>query len=1206
MGCASILLLAFLLKSSLLHTTSSSVYHVIPDDHYTADNNTYTLQHYLNNVNKYFTSHTQLHFLPGQYYLNTDLIIQHVSNLSLIGNRTNEVINSVIKCTSPAGIVVVGSSNIVIENIVMNECGSHFNNSVTVNQLFTKYYQSLLILDCHTVTCMYFHSKWSYIPSGIKFVNAYGNTTILHVVSSNLKVWYSDINSLMSNKTHTILIESYQTYGTIYYTYALDIQMFHSNVHVAVKMLNINFHNVYALRITPIESSGHSMIVIANCSFHNEEIHPVYDHPRDDDTLLCHNYHSYNRDRANFCELYPTGNFVSMIYCFYNNDNRHDKPNQIHFRGCNFKNVSQPSDGKLLYFFQLTFRAANITVKYAKVSIISCLFNNTKYVHTMAFESFSFNDRENRHLLVLIRNVTISHSDIHSYYNSLNVRSVNLYIENLILTSILITNDYIRTSIIGAIYSYVEFNNYNMFRNNTALSAISSSVVHLQENTELNFSMNKIFSIIISPGEEEFNIIPNGNHILMCAVQYVSKRGNLDTEFKLKQKLNYSIVLYKNIGTQEISTFLTRTLMHCSWSSATAFVNALPFHVNQNFIRSDTTTLEEGKRSVCLCTFNNTYNCHRGIVGPFYPGQTVLLSFTLDKNFVSAAQIEIRDDNSDFICQSNNLIQVQLESGECIAIHYKVQHNREWCELILTAQPLPVKTFASIHTWTERYTIVLQPCPKGFILHPQGYCQCDPILSSHIPSLTTCDIDHQTIPRPANSWISAHTINNSHSYHVSLHCPFDYCLPHSSKLNLSTPDSQCQFNRSDVLCGQCQHCLSTVFGSSQCKHCPSVYLLIIIPIGIAGVVLVLLLFVLNLTVANGNINPFLFYVNIISINISILFQRDKSGIHAIVALTNLDLGIETCFYNGMDDYTKMWLQLVFPIYLIFIATLLIITSRYSTTIQRLTAHRALPVLATLFLLSYTKVLLTVSNVMFSYTSITDLPSNHTTLVWSVDTSVPLFGVKFTILFIVCLILFLTLVPFNIILLFTRTLSYFKVVTYFKPLLDAYQGPYKVKFYYWTGLQLLIRAVFFGLTALDRNVNLTVSILLIGVLIWLQEKMAPFKSKLNNYMEVLCLFNLLVIFVISLYATSNDVVISIFVSLAMIQLLWVILWHIKSLLWSKCPAWFELPARLNNCLNTFRHQRDPEANHIQLVNEVPGVAYNYKEFQEPLIGIEPDK
>ena len=252
----SVLLLSLLIQSSLLYTTSSTVYYVIPDDHYTTNNNTYTLQHYLNNTNKYFTSHTQLHFLPGQYYLNTDLIIQHVNNLSLIGNRTNEVINSVIKCTSPAGIVVVGSSNIVVANIVMNECGSYFNNVITVNRLFTKYYQSLLILDCQTVTCKYFHSKSQHYPSGVKFANVLGNTTISYVVSSHLKVWYTEMNSNMSHITHTIHIESYCSYGTMYYTYTLDIQMFHSNVHITVTMLNINFQSKFALRISPIDSSG--------------------------------------------------------------------------------------------------------------------------------------------------------------------------------------------------------------------------------------------------------------------------------------------------------------------------------------------------------------------------------------------------------------------------------------------------------------------------------------------------------------------------------------------------------------------------------------------------------------------------------------------------------------------------------------------------------------------------------------------------------------------------------------------------------------------------------------------------------------------------------------------------------------------------------------------------------------------------------------
>ena len=177
-------------------------------------------------------------------------------------------------------------------------------------------------------------------------------------------------------------------------------------------------------------------------------------------------------------------------------------------------------------------------------------------------------------------------------------------------------------------------------------------------------------------------------------------------------------------------------------------------------------------------------------------------------------------------------------------------------------------------------------------------------------------------------------------------------------------------------------------------------MLLIIPITIAGLLLVFTLFFINLTVTDGTINAFIMYTNIISINDHVLFTDTShvfTPVYTFVSLANLDLGIQTCFYNGMDDYAKMCLQLAFPFYLISIATLLIITSRYSTAVQRITARRTLPVLATLFILSYTKILRTVSNILFSYSKITHLPSKHTTMVWSVDANVPLFNIKFIML-----------------------------------------------------------------------------------------------------------------------------------------------------------------------------------------------------------------
>jgi len=140
---------------------------------------------------------------------------------------------------------------------------------------------------------------------------------------------------------------------------------------------------------------------------------------------------------------------------------------------------------------------------------------------------------------------------------------------------------------------------------------------------------------------------------------------------------------------------------------------------------------------------------------------------------------------------------------------------------------------------------------------------------------------------------------------------------------------------------------------------------------VLGVLLVLVMFVFNFTVTDGTINGFICYVNIAGINDSIFFPLHQFS-YVFISIVNLDLGIQTCFYNTMDDYAKMWLQLVFPLYLILIAVLLIIASRHCTKVQRLTARRALPVLATLFLLSYTKILRTVSNVLFSYSTVNTL------------------------------------------------------------------------------------------------------------------------------------------------------------------------------------------------------------------------------------------
>ncbi|XP_065897479.1 uncharacterized protein [Dysidea avara] len=485
-------------------------------------------------------------------------------------------------------------------------------------------------------------------------------------------------------------------------------------------------------------------------------------------------------------------------------------------------------------------------------------------------------------------------------------------------------------------------------------------------------------------------------------------------------------------------------------------------------------------------------------------------------------------------------------------------------------------------------------------------CHCDTVLDCDVISVTTCNLVDGTILRPANSWISADTINgshnSSHSYHVSSQCPFDYCLPYSSYLNLSTPDMQCQFNRSGVLCGHCQQGLSAVFGSSQCKKCSNIYLFIMIPIAIAGIVLVMMLFVLKLTVTNGTINTFIFYVNIVNTNNSTLLPNCHSPICVLLFIFNLDLGIETCFYNNMSDYSKTCLQLAFPLYLIMIALALIMGSRYSSKVQRLTARRGLHVLATLFLLSYAKILSMVCHVLFFYTQITHLPSRHTQLFWSIDTSVELFGGRFTTLFVICILIFLLLMSFNILLLFTRQLLRFKFVNTFKPLLDPYLSSYKDKYFYWTGLQLLIRALFFSLSALDTKVSLLSGIIFTAILLCVQGVLWPFKSRLNNLLESFILLNLLLAYVITLYNYPNNVN-----STATQYLILVVLVYFMFFIMYTCitTLYSNAAQQLKDVVHShfIRWRIWKKSRTFEMTdNQIPDVTFNYKDFREPLIAV----
>ena len=177
------------------------------------------------------------------------------------------------------------------------------------------------------------------------------------------------------------------------------------------------------------------------------------------------------------------------------------------------------------------------------------------------------------------------------------------------------------------------------------------------------------------------------------------------------------------------------------------------------------------------------------------------------------------------------------------------------------------------------------------------------------------------------------------------------------------------------------------------------------------------------------------------------------------AWLNLDLGIETCFFSHLDMFWKVLLQFAFPLYIWLLVTAIILLSRYSTVAARLSGSNSVPVLATLFLLSYAKVLSTII-IVFSFTSLE--AEKISPLVWPHDGNLRFLQGKHIALVVVSTLFALFyIIPLTLLLLFAPVLQrahnkkIVRLVQRLKPLLDAFQGPYKDRFHWWPGLMLAI-------------------------------------------------------------------------------------------------------------------------------------------------------
>ena len=160
----------------------------------------------------------------------------------------------------------------------------------------------------------------------------------------------------------------------------------------------------------------------------------------------------------------------------------------------------------------------------------------------------------------------------------------------------------------------------------------------------------------------------------------------------------------------------------------------------------------------------------------------------------------------------------------------------------------------------------------------------------------------------------------------------------------------------------------------------------------------------------------LLYANVVGVNRATFLPVESTNLFSLlIAWLNF---IETCFYNGMDTYSKTWLQFVFPVYIWVLVGLMILVSHFSQKFARLLGNNPVSILATLILLSYTKILRTLIAVLY----VTFLEySKHNRSVWLYDANINFLTGKHIPLFLVAVLVFLFL-PYTLLLLFGQWLQ----------------------------------------------------------------------------------------------------------------------------------------------------------------------------------------
>ena len=551
-----------------------------------------------------------------------------------------------------------------------------------------------------------------------------------------------------------------------------------------------------------------------------------------------------------------------------------------------------------------------------------------------------------------------------------------------------------------------------------------------------------------------------------CFFQFINSDGQSVNASELAEH-NATVLLVNNTASHGGNNVFNGHFQNCSLQ--TADVNGtlpasrqLILDVFHQYPPMDEETVPSYPYAICLC-IDGELNCIRNhtLVVHTYPVKTFPISVQVLGDWQQAMPVEFKVD-------ANGATHTyQLNEKDCVEV-YKLVHptpssshylqlqtyleaedeywgNSEYDDAIL-ARSLVVKFFNG--------------CSPGLV-YKEHECTCNIFLKHH---MFTCIARATTKYRASQPhyWIG----KKGNYVFLSPNCPSFYCnstvLQSGLTFDEGTQNQQCINDRKGLLCSECPTGYSSVFGSYKCKECSSVWLLQLPLHALGGIIIVAGLFLLNLTLLQGTIMGVVLYTNIMGIMGDSLQECAWGPLFFLLSVLNLQPGVGVCLYDGMDEFWKALLQFAFPFYLfILLIVIIIVTHKCGYRIfrkARFIARRAVPVLATIMVLTYTSLVNAVIAPL-RYTILYDVDTAQGKVVWLYQPSLPFFGSQHLVIGILSIaVTVLYLIPFTFTMLFGDLMRRYFHKLWFSHFMAVLHGGFRWPLGFWIGLRLLVRVI----------------------------------------------------------------------------------------------------------------------------------------------------